>query len=87
MGWKLAGIGLAYVWIAFALFQKLKTKEYLASSITLLLAIVTNMCFDVVCAQMLHTNVFNVWDIVNMVVTVVFAGILYIVHIIKNKDI
>ena len=72
---RVSVIVIAFLWIAFALFKILRSRQFLATAVVLLLSIPCSLAINFALSRVISTALFDVWDAMTFAIIVVLAGI------------
>ena len=87
MGLRIAPLSIAFLWIAFVLFKKCRTRRLRVLAVLLLLASPLALFINVMIARMLGQPWFDVWTVFNVSTPIMVAIILFIVDLVVQRDI
>ena len=66
-------ISLAFLWIIYALYYRLKERKFLATGITLLFAIPFTLLINSILSKMIGEAVIDIWDILSIFILLIIA--------------
>ncbi len=78
-------IAIIYLWCIFWIFKLLQRRKIKAAGITLLLSIPFCLIVNVTLFKMISEPIIDIWDILSMVIIIIFASVLFIYDYINNK--
>lgn len=81
---RISFIGVVYLWIIFILFKILKARKFLATVISLLLAIPGDILIYFTISKM-TSETFDVWNIVTFFIIILTASAFFILDFIAKK--
>jgi len=86
IGARIAPLTIVFIWIAYLLFKKLKTRKWLVLAILVLIAIPLNFFINFMIAGMLNQPQFGIQTVINVLATAVLAIILFILdYVARNR--
>ena len=86
IGIRMSVVGVAYLWCVFILFTILKRKIFIASAVSVLLAIPVTLIVNFLLADILYVPFFDVWDAMAISILLTIAIVLFFVdHTVRKK--
>lgn len=85
IGVAMSIIAIIYAWCIFWIFKLLQRRKIKAIGIALLSSIPFYLMVNIVLFKMISEPIIDIWDILSMVIIIIFASILFIYDYINNK--
>ena len=85
MGIRIAPLSIVFIWAAFFLFKKFKTRKMLVIAFLVLLASPISFLTNIMIAGMMNQPLFSVQIILNALTLLVVASILFIIELVVRK--
>jgi len=73
IGIRMSAVGVLYLWCVFILSIKLKKRKFIASAISVILAIPTTLAVNFLLAELLSEPQFDVWDAMSIEILLAIA--------------
>lgn len=86
IGIAMSIIAIIYAWCIFWIFKLLQKRKNKAMIITLLLSIPVYLIINIILSKMILEPIIDIWDILSIIIIIIFASILFIYDYIKNKN-
>lgn len=85
IGALISVIGIIYLWSIVGIFQKLKQKKYIATGISVLLAIPVCLIINITLSKIMLEPIMDIWDILTIFILLTISIILFIMNYHKSK--
>lgn len=78
-------IGVIYLWVITGVFQKFKQRKYIATGISILLAIPVCLIINLTLSKIMLEPIIDIWDILTVFILLTISIILFIINYYKSK--
>lgn len=85
VGSIMAIISIAYLWLVFVIFNRLRVRKLVATGITLLLSIPLMLIINIILSRMIFEPIIDIWDILTAFILLIFAFTFFVFDYAKNK--
>jgi len=75
IGIRMSVIALAYLWGVVAIFEVLRSRKFMASAVSLLLAIPVSILINFTLSRIITSSLFDIWDAMSFAIIVGVAAI------------
>ena len=82
---SMAAVGVASLWIVFALFKVLRARKLLAAALTVLLLIPISILVSFILSKITSEVFIDVWDIMDFSIAAIAAIVLFIIDLIVQR--
>lgn len=86
IGIRMTAISIAYLWIAFALFYRLKSQKLLAAATSLLLFIPVHLLINYTLSKIIAEPLIDLWDLLAFAIIAVAVAILFMINASIRKN-
>lgn len=85
IGITMSIISIIYVWCVFWIFKLLQRRTIKAIGFSLLLSIPFYLIVNIILSKIILEPIIDIWDILSMLIIIIFISILFIYDYISNK--
>ncbi len=85
IGVRISLISIVYLWVVFALFKTLKSRKFIASAVSLLLATPVCVLINFTLSKIIGGPLLDIWDILTFSIIAVAVVVLFIIDFIALK--